>query len=77
MTLYNPVFSDTFPYPLKLKSQIFIADSNEDIALNYLVSLLLDHFPGKENIDRAVEVSKKFEKMSQLKRRMFQCSNII
>jgi tetratricopeptide (TPR) repeat protein len=36
-----------------------------DIAVNNLVSLLLDHFNTKENIDRAVTLAKRFEKTDQ------------
>jgi tetratricopeptide (TPR) repeat protein len=32
-----------------------------DIAINNLVSLLLDHYPTKENIKRAADLSKRFE----------------
>lgn len=33
-----------------------------DLAINNLVSLLLDHYPTKENLERAVDLSKRFEK---------------
>ncbi|MEQ1560273.1 MAG: tetratricopeptide repeat protein [Methyloglobulus sp.] len=36
-----------------------------DIAVNNLVSLLLDHFNSKENIDRALSLAKRFEKSDQ------------
>jgi len=36
-----------------------------DIAVNNLVSLLLDHFNSKENIDRAVTLSTRFERSDQ------------
>ena len=36
-----------------------------DIAVNNLVSLLLDHFNTKENIDRAVSLAKQFERSEQ------------
>ncbi len=36
-----------------------------DIAVNNLVSLLLDHFDSKENIERAVTLAKRFEQSSQ------------
>jgi tetratricopeptide (TPR) repeat protein len=36
-----------------------------DIAVNNLVSLLLDHFNTKENIDRAVSLAKRFENSDQ------------
>jgi tetratricopeptide (TPR) repeat protein len=36
-----------------------------DIAVNNVVSLLLDHFNTKENIDRAVTLSKRFERSEQ------------
>jgi tetratricopeptide (TPR) repeat protein len=36
-----------------------------DFAVNNLVSLLLDHFETKENIDRALKLSSKFEKSEQ------------
>ncbi|MEQ1738598.1 MAG: tetratricopeptide repeat protein [Methyloglobulus sp.] len=36
-----------------------------DIAVNNLVSLLLDHFNTKENIDRAVTLAKRFERSEQ------------
>ncbi len=38
---------------------------NVDIAVNNLVSLLLDHFNSKENIERAVTLAKRFEKSEQ------------
>ncbi len=36
-----------------------------DLAVNNLVSLLLDHYPGKENTERAVSLAKRFEKSEQ------------
>jgi tetratricopeptide (TPR) repeat protein len=36
-----------------------------DLATNNLVSLLLDHFNTKENVDRAVSLSKRFERSEQ------------
>jgi tetratricopeptide (TPR) repeat protein len=43
-----------------------IADHKElDIVVNNLVSLLLDHFNTKENIERAVTLSKRFENSDQ------------
>ena len=36
-----------------------------DLVVNNLVSLLLDHYPGKENKQRAVELVKRFEKPEQ------------
>lgn len=33
-----------------------------DLAVNNLVSMLLDHYPGKENTERAVILAKRFEK---------------
>jgi tetratricopeptide (TPR) repeat protein len=36
-----------------------------DIAVNNLVSLLLDHFNTKENVDRAVTLAKQFERSEQ------------
>jgi tetratricopeptide (TPR) repeat protein len=38
---------------------------NIDLAVNNLVSLLLDHFSTKENIDRAVTLAKRFERSDQ------------
>lgn len=38
---------------------------NLDIAANNLVSLLLDHFGSKENIDRALTIAKRFENSEQ------------
>ncbi len=38
---------------------------NIDIAVNNLVSLLLDHFSTKENIERAATLAKRFEKSDQ------------
>jgi tetratricopeptide (TPR) repeat protein len=39
--------------------------SNVDVAVNNLVSLLLDHYKTKENIDRAVKLAARFEKSEQ------------
>ncbi len=36
-----------------------------DVAVNNLVSLLLDHYPSKENSERAVNLSKRFENSKQ------------
>lgn len=38
---------------------------NVDVAVNNLVSLLLDHYKTKENIDRAVKLAARFEKSEQ------------
>ncbi len=42
-----------------------VKNPNVDILVNNLVSLLLDHFNTKENIDRAVTLSKRFERSEQ------------
>jgi len=44
---------------------IISKNSKIDVAVNNLVSILLDHFPGKENTERAVNLSKHFENSKQ------------
>lgn len=50
---------------LKMYEAVIAKQPDVDIAVNNLVSLLLDHFNSKENIDRAVKLAAKLEKSTQ------------
>jgi tetratricopeptide (TPR) repeat protein len=50
---------------LKIYEAVTSKQPEVDIAVNNLVSLLLDHFNSKENNDRALKLAAKFEKSAQ------------
>lgn len=54
-------------YDNAVKTYQEIVDKNPevDVAVNNLVSILLDHYPGKENMKRAVTLSERFKKSKQ------------
>lgn len=57
--------SGAYDKALPVYNTILEKNPNVDIAVNNLVSLLLDHFNTKENVERAVELAKRFEKSTQ------------
>lgn len=50
---------------IKRYEAVISKNPNIDVAVNNLVSLLLDHYQGKENTERAVNLSKRFENSKQ------------
>lgn len=54
-----------YPKALEIYNALVAKYPTLDLAVNNLVSLLLDHFNTKENIDRAVTLAKQFEHSDQ------------
>ena len=50
---------------LKTYEALIAKNPNVDVLVNNLVSLLLDHFNSKENVERAVTLAKRFERSEQ------------
>lgn len=61
------IYEQTADYSqaLKLYEALFAKNPNVDLIVNNLVSLLLEHFNTKENVDRAVNLAKRFERSDQ------------
>jgi tetratricopeptide (TPR) repeat protein len=57
--------SGAFDKALATYEAILNKNQNMDLAANNLVSLLLDHFDSKENVERAVSIARRFEQSSQ------------
>lgn len=57
--------SGDYENALKSYEALIEKNPNVDIIVNNLVSLLLDHFNTKENLDRAVNLAKRFERSDQ------------
>jgi len=62
-TIYEQTGS--FDKALATYDNLVAKNPNLDIAANNLVSLLLDHFSGKENNERALTIAKRFENSEQ------------